>query len=155
MLTGTGIAMNRQFRSLRLSQLDRGLAEAKNLPPRPSGGWIASVREALGLSLAQIAKRLRASRQTVQEFEKAEADDRITIGTLRRVAHAMECNLIYILVPRSGSFEDLAERPARKSAARDVERVVHSMALEDQKPENAAQLIEDEAQRRLNRQKTK
>jgi hypothetical protein len=29
------------------------------------------------------------------------------------------------------------------------------MALEDQKPENSSQLIEDEAQRRLHREKTK
>lgn len=147
--------MNHQFRNLRLSQLDRNLVEARNLPPRPSDGWIASVREALGLSLSHIAKRLNASRQTVQEFEKAEADDRITLAALRRVAGAMDCNLIYTLVPKSGSFEELAERPTRESAARDVQRVVHSMALEDQKPENTTQLIEDEAQQRLNRKKTK
>jgi hypothetical protein len=32
---------------------------------------------------------------------------------------------------------------------------MHTMAIEDQKPENATQLIEDEAQRRLNRRKTR
>jgi predicted DNA-binding mobile mystery protein A len=143
--------MDSQFRHLRLSQLDRNLSEAKKLPPRPSGGWIASVREALGLSLAQIGQRLGASRQTVQEFERAEAGDRITLGALRRVADAMGCDLIYAFAPKSGSFAELAERPARESAARDVQRVVHTMALEDQKPENSNQLIEDEAQRRLNR----
>jgi hypothetical protein len=42
--------MDRQFRHLRLSQLDRSLGEVGNLPPWPSGGWIASVREALGLT---------------------------------------------------------------------------------------------------------
>jgi len=146
--------MNSQFRQLRLSQLDRNLSEAKKLPPRPSGGWIASVREALGLSLAQIGQRLGASRQTVQEFERAEADDRITIGSLRRVAGAMGCDLIYTLVPKSASFAELAElaeRPTRERAARDVHRIVHTMGLEDQKPENTSQLIEDEAHRRLTR----
>ena len=39
--------MDRQFRQLRLSQLDRSLSKERKLPPRPSGGWIASVREAL------------------------------------------------------------------------------------------------------------
>jgi predicted DNA-binding mobile mystery protein A len=143
--------MNSQFRYLRLSQLDRNLAEAKKLPPRPSGGWIASVREALGLSLAQIGQRLGASRQTIQEFERAEAGDRITLGALRRVADAMGCDLIYALAPKSGSFAELAQRPTRERAARDVQRVVHTMALENQKPENTSQLIEDEAQRRLTR----
>jgi predicted DNA-binding mobile mystery protein A len=142
--------MNRQFRHLRLSQLDRSLSETRNLPPRPSGGWIASVREALGLSLAEVGRHLRAARQTVQKFERAEATDRITLGTLRRVADAMGCDLVYALVPKSGSFAELSERPTRERAARDVKSVVHTMALEDQKPENANQLIEDEVQRRLN-----
>ena len=147
--------MNRQFRSLRRSQLDRSFAAAKSLPPRPSGGWIAAVREALGFSLADIGRRLRVPRQNIQMFERAEATDRITLGTLRKVAEAMGCDLIYGFVPKSGSFEELAERPTRESASRDVQRVVHSMALEDQKPENSSQLIEDEAQRRLRREKTK
>jgi predicted DNA-binding mobile mystery protein A len=147
--------MNRQFRSLRRSQLDRSFAAAKSLPPRPSSGWIAAVREALGLSLADVGRRLRVPRQNVQMFEHAEATDRITLATLRKVAEAMGCDLIYGFVPRSGSFEELAERPARESATRDVQRVVHTMALEDQKPENSSQLIEDEAQRRLHREETK
>jgi predicted DNA-binding mobile mystery protein A len=147
--------MNSQFRHLRLSQLDRNLTEARHLPPRPSGGWLASVREALGISLAEIGRRMRVPRQNVQKFERAEADDRITLGTLRRSADAMGCNLIYALVPKVGSFADLAERRVREGVARDVQRVVHTMALEDQKPRNETQLIEDEAQRRLNRGETK
>jgi predicted DNA-binding mobile mystery protein A len=147
--------MNSEFRQLRLSQLDRSLAGARNVPAPPSGGWIASVREALGLSLAEIGRRVRVPRQNVQMFERAEANDRITLGTLRRVAGAMGCNLIYTFVPKSGTFAELAEASAREGATRDVERVIHTMALEGQKPENTTQLIEDEAQRRLNRGKTK
>lgn len=145
--------MNRQFRQLRLSQLDRNLNDMRKVPPRPTDGWIASAREALGLTLGQIAAKLRASRQAVQQFEQAEADDRITLGALRRVAEAMGCDLVYAIVPKSGSFTELAERPAREGAVRDVQRVVHTMALENQKPENADQLIEDEAQRRFHRGK--
>jgi predicted DNA-binding mobile mystery protein A len=148
--------MKSQFRQLRLSQLDRGgVTEARNLPPRPSGGWLASVREAFGLSLAEVGRRLRLPRQNVQKFERAEATDRVTLGTLRRVASALGCDLIYVLVPKSGSFAELAERPAREGAARDVQRVIQTMALEDQKPENATQLIEDEAKRRLSRGETR
>jgi len=142
--------MDRQFRHLRLSQLDRSFNGVRSLPPRPSGGWIASVREALGLTLADVGRHLRAPRQTVQKFERAEATDRITLGTLRRVADAMGCDLVYALVPKSGSFAELAERPTRERAAREAKSVLHTMALEDQKPENASQLIEDEVQRRLN-----
>ena len=145
--------MKLEFRQLRLSQLDRGLAQTRSIPSRPADGWIASVREALGLTLGQIGQRVRASRQAVQQFEKAEANDRITLAALRRVAEAMDCELVYALVPKMGSFAELAELPTRDRAKRDVESVMHTMMLEDQKPENAKQLIEDEAQRRLNRGK--
>ena len=145
--------MQREFRQLRLSQLDRALENMRSVPPRPTGGWIASVREALGLTLQQVSKQIRASRQSVQQLEKAEAEDRITLGALRRVAKAMGCDLLYALVPNTGSFSELAERPTRDRATRDAKSVVQTMLLEGQKPENADQLIEGEAQRRLNRRK--
>lgn len=145
--------MKREFRQLRLSQLDRTVELARSLPPRPSGGWLASVREALAFSQRQVGKKMRASGQAIQQFERAEAEDRITLRALRRVADAMGCDLVYLIVPRSGSFAELAEEPTRARTARDVKSVVHTMALEDQKPENADQLAEDETQRRLNRGK--
>jgi predicted DNA-binding mobile mystery protein A len=145
--------MNREFRQLRLSQLDRNLNSMRTVPPRPADGWIASVRQALGLTLGYVGKHLRASRQAVQQLEKAEAKDRISLGALRRAAEAMGCELVYALVPKNGSFSELAEQPTRDRATRDVKSVMHTMMLEDQKPQHANQLIEDEAQRRLNRGK--
>lgn len=147
--------MNAKFRQLRLSQLDRTLQDMRTPLPRPTSGWISSVREALGITLDQIGKQIGASRQAVQQLERAEATDRITLGALRRAAEAMGCELVYALVPKSGTFAELAERPVRDRAAWDVKSVMHTMMLEDQKPENADQLIEDEAQRRLNRNKTR
>jgi len=141
--------MNTKFRQLRLSQLDRTLQDMRTSPPRPTSGWISSVREALGITLDQIGKQIGSSRQAVQQLERAEATDRITLGALRRAAEAMGCELVYALVPKSGTFAELSERPVRDRAARDVKSVMHTMMLEDQKPENADQLIEDEAQRRL------
>jgi len=147
--------MKPAFRNLRLSQLDRNLELVRSLPPRPSDGWIASVREALGLSLRQVGKKMGASGQAIQQFEQAEAEDRITLRAMRRVAGTMGCDLVYVLLPKSGSFQELAEQPTRERAARDVKSVIQTMALEDQKPQNANQLIKDEAERRLNRRKTR
>jgi predicted DNA-binding mobile mystery protein A len=115
--------MKSQFRQLRLSQLDRSLSGARTIHPRPASGWIASVREALGLTLDEIGRRIHATRQSIQQFERAEASDRITLGALRRLAEAMGCDLVYALVPKSGSFAELAERRTRERAERDVKRV--------------------------------
>jgi predicted DNA-binding mobile mystery protein A len=147
--------MKHEFRQLRLSQLDRILVTARSLPPRPSQGWLASVREALGLSQRQVGRTMQATGQAIQQFEQGEAENRISLRALRRVAGTMGCDVVYVLVPRTGSFAELAEQPTRERAARDVKSVVHSMALEDQKPEDPSKLIEDEAQRRLNRRKTR
>jgi predicted DNA-binding mobile mystery protein A len=147
--------MKHEFRQLRLSQLDRSLPLVRSLPPRPHAGWIASVREALDLSQRKVGKAMHTSGQAIQQFEQAEADDRITVRALRRVAGSMGCELVYILVPKSGSFAQLAEQPTRERATQDAKSVLHTMALEGQKPEHASQLIEDEAQRRLNRRKTR
>jgi len=111
------------------------------------------VRQALGLTLQQVGKQIRTSRQAIQQLERAEAEDRITLGALRRAATALGCDLVYALVPNTGSFAELAERPTRDRAAQDARSVVQTMLLEDQKPGNLDQLIEGEAQRRLNRNK--
>jgi hypothetical protein len=98
---------------------------------------------------------MRASGQAIQQFERTEVEDRITLRSRRRVAGTMGCELVYVLVPKSGSFAELAKEPIREQVARDVKSLVHTMALEDQKPENATQLTKDEAQRRLNHGKTR
>ena len=151
--------MRREFRQLRLSQLDRNLEPATELAI--SAFWRLDrrrAREALGLQARrQVAKKMRMRQQgrPSSSSKKAEAEDRITLRALRRVAGTMGCEVVYVLVPRAGSFAELAEQPTRERTAHDVKSVVHTMALEDQKPENATQLIEDEAQRRLNRNKTR
>lgn len=52
--------------------------------------------------------------------------------TLVRVADALECELVYALVPRRGSLEESLRSRARKVATSLVERIAGSMALEAQ-----------------------
>ena len=70
---------------------------------RPTTGWIRAVRDALGLTLSDVAQRLKVTPPAIRSFEQAEAEDRITLGSLRRTADAMGCDLIYALVPRQDS----------------------------------------------------
>lgn len=67
---------------------------------RPAAGWLRTMREALGLSLADVARRLKVTPPAVRSFEQAEAEDRITLASLRRAAAAMDCELVYAFVPR-------------------------------------------------------
>jgi hypothetical protein len=61
----------------------------------------------------------------------------------------MDCELVYAIVPKSGTIADLAERRARAEATRDVLDVEQTMALENQAPGNVDELIEQETKRRL------
>lgn len=82
--------------------------------PRPSAGWLKTVRDALGMTLSELAQRLKVTAPAVHSFERAETEDRITLGTLRRSAEAMDCDLVYILVPRIPALEAAStsyERP--------------------------------------------
>jgi len=67
---------------------------------RPELGWLRSTRELAGATLAELARRLEVTPPAVRSFEQAEVDDRITLASLRRVAAAMEHDLVYALVPR-------------------------------------------------------
>jgi predicted DNA-binding mobile mystery protein A len=50
---------------------------------------------------------------------------------LRRAAEALDCTLVYALVPNS-SLEAVIEARARKIATRELHRVSHTMRLEAQ-----------------------
>jgi len=88
---------------------------------RPTAGWLRTVRERLGLTLSEIADRLKVTPPAVRSFEQAEAEDRITLASLRRAAAAMECELIYVLVPRAeGSSTRRKRQPAQRAPDRPV-----------------------------------
>jgi predicted DNA-binding mobile mystery protein A len=145
--------MSPPYRRLRLQQLSRSQSvfQAAQDEARPQHGWLRAIREALGMSIAQVAQRMGVTRVRILEFEKAEEDNRITLGSLKRVAEAMNCKLVYAVVPKSGTITELAERQAREEASKRVLSVEHNMALENQAPGDVNQLIEEETKRILNR----
>jgi predicted DNA-binding mobile mystery protein A len=141
--------MRSEFRNLRLKQLDRALepyrAARKEL--RPSKGWIRAIRQALGISSGDLARRLGTSRQLPLQLEKGEAEDRITLKSLRAAANALDCDLVYALVPRADSMQELIENRARAEAKNRVLGIEHSMALENQAVGRIDEAVETETQR--------
>jgi predicted DNA-binding mobile mystery protein A len=147
--------MRNNFRHLRLKQLDRSLGpyRAAGKILRPPKGWIRAIRQALGVSSGELARRLGTSRQLPLQLEKGEAADSITLRSLRGVADALDCDLVYALVPRADSIEELIETRARAEAKKSVLDVEHSMALEDQAAGRIDEAVEAET-RRLVRKRT-
>lgn len=149
--------MRAEFRALRAKQLERALevfAPAKD-SSRPQKGWLRAIREATGISLREMAKRLKKTPTLAAKLEKSEAEYRITLGSLRDAADALGCQLVYALVPKSVSIHDLAEQGARTKAAANVRAVEHSMALEDQAVGGIEDKIEEETRRILKKARKK
>jgi len=90
------------------------------------------MREALGMSQAQLAARAGISRATVQKLEQAEASRRITLDSLDRLAAALGCQVAIALIPHGGSLDALREQVANAKAEELLKPTEHSMKLEGQ-----------------------
>jgi len=112
--------------------------------PRPHKGWIRAIRDALGMSSAELAARIGVSQQRVSQIEQGELHETITLETLRRAANALDCDLVYVLEPRT-SLDEAVKEQAHKKAARHLVPLAHHSRLEDQAlidDDEAAQLEE-------------
>lgn len=107
--------------------------------PRPSRGWIRALREALGMSTSELAQRIGVAQSRVSAIERAEAQGTLKLDTLERAAHALDCQLVYFLVPRTTLEKSVSEQARRKAAAI-LGPVAHSMRLEDQAVDSTGQL---------------
>jgi predicted DNA-binding mobile mystery protein A len=130
--------MQPQERATARRKLDNRLTLLRNSEEfaRPSRGWIKAIREALGMTTAQLAKKIGVSQPRVVAIEKAEATNAITLESLERAARALDCQLVYALVPRK-PLEDLATERAVMLAKRRLQSTSHTMALEDQSVDKA------------------
>lgn len=98
---------------------------------RPPKGWIRAIRQALGMSAAQLAQRMGLSQPRIAQLEKAEASGTLQLDTLARAAEALDCTLVYALVPNT-TLENMVQNRARAKAKGLMPAIHHSMRLENQ-----------------------
>lgn len=98
----------------------------------PGGGWVRAIRESLSMTQGQLASRLSVTRQSIQDFERAESERRITLESLDRLAAGMGCRVVYAVVPVDASLDELRTQRARALAEKMMGPVSHSMAMESQ-----------------------
>jgi predicted DNA-binding mobile mystery protein A len=98
----------------------------------PVRGWIKAIREALGMTTEQLARRLKLKQPSVVALEQSEEKGTIELATLRRVAEALDCTLVYALIPNK-PLETVVRDRARTFLRRRREPIEHTMLLENQK----------------------
>jgi predicted DNA-binding mobile mystery protein A len=140
------MTMKHQFNKLKLEQVDTTLRQVRRntVPPPPKNGWIRTIRECLGMTQAQLAKRLGITRQALDGLERGEVSGTITLDRLRRLAEALHSRVVYMIVPDT-SLTEMRRSRALEIAETQLKRVSHSMKLE------AQDVKQREAKRQLNR----
>lgn len=71
-------------------------------------GWLRAIRQATGMPVREIAEYMKFSPKMVFQMERSEQDNRITLDRLGEMARAMQCDLVYGIVPWKRSIEDQA-----------------------------------------------
>jgi predicted DNA-binding mobile mystery protein A len=121
------------IRALRRHQLDKQLSKYKNMPKFKLGN-IREIRDALGMTSAQLAGRIGVAQSGVSKMEKSELEKSISLKTLERAAEALGCELAYVFVPRV-SLEQAVLNQAHKRITALSENLFRHMAIELQEPD--------------------
>jgi predicted DNA-binding mobile mystery protein A len=125
----TRLSQARQARRILDEKYAAGTVEAVRV--RPRSGWIKAVRTGLGMSQSVLAQRLGVSRTAVTQLERAERDGGVTLSKLSEVAAALNCTLVYALVPNT-SLEQTVQTQVARVVDRQLGYVNATMTLEDQ-----------------------
>lgn len=94
-------------------------------------GWIRYIRTALGMSMKTLAKKAKSTVSTIAQSEKREAQGKVTLETLRKMAEAMDCEFIYAIVPRI-EIQSILMGKAQVKAKKILSKANTHMSLEDQ-----------------------
>jgi predicted DNA-binding mobile mystery protein A len=116
-----------------IEQLNNNLMKYKDLTnlSYPSKGWIRAIRETLGMSCRQLARRTGISQQRLSTIEQQEISGEIKLSTIKKIAEGLNCVFIYALIPQT-SINEIIRQQAQKIVKKRFERVSASMVLEDQ-----------------------
>ncbi len=95
-------------------------------------GWIKYIRSVLGMTLKELGSLAGLSLPTIAQAEKREAEGKVTIETLNKIANAMECEFVYAFVPKE-DIPEMLKKKAMEKAKRSILRADTHMSLEDQK----------------------
>lgn len=107
------------------------MRSTNSLYAKPKSGWVRTIRQALGMSLSDLSERTQLNTSTLSRLEATEAAGKSNLETLQTLADALDCDLVYALLPRT-SLEEQVQQRARQVAATYLRRTQQTMALEQQ-----------------------
>lgn len=120
--------------STAFAQVTRRIESLRSIKEKASvrEGWIKYMRTALGLTLSDLAKLASLSTASVAQAERRETEGQVSLSTLKKMADAMECELVYAFVPKK-DLNTMIHDKAFDKARKTLNLADLHMKLEDQK----------------------
>jgi transcriptional regulator with XRE-family HTH domain len=97
----------RERARIELERQIRPYRRARHQSPPPEG-WLRAMRLATGFPVAELARAMQLSNRMIFQIERSEQKGNIRLKELERMARALECDVVYGLVPWHRSLEDRA-----------------------------------------------
>jgi predicted DNA-binding mobile mystery protein A len=113
-------------------------------------GWIKAIREALGMSTAQLGKKVGIDQSRISRLENAEIENNLKLSSLKKIAEGLNMKFVYGFLPND-TLENIMYEQAKKIALERMKNVNHTMKLEGQElsDEQKKKTLEDLIQKIL------
>jgi predicted DNA-binding mobile mystery protein A len=120
-------------KALTLRQADTKFEKIRPISIHLKGvkSWIKYIRSAMGMSADQLAKKTNMATSSLYQLERGEEENKVNLQSLKKVAEALNCEVIYALVPRE-PLNEMIKRQAYTKAKNIVAESTLNMELEDQ-----------------------
>lgn len=88
-------------RDYQLLEMDEAVRSALTVEIKSPRAWLRGAREALWLSGTDMAEKLQISRSHYLRLEIREKNGKLSLEQIRKIAEAMDCEVIYAIRPKS------------------------------------------------------
>ncbi|MFH1684540.1 MAG: helix-turn-helix transcriptional regulator [Candidatus Margulisiibacteriota bacterium] len=120
------------FRELKFKQVTESIEKKDPIAIGKLGQRIKDIREILGMTQAQMAKRLNIKQPSLSEMEDNIENSKLS--TVLKVIKALDCEFLGVIASKKPIKKRLHER-AEKIAKRVLKRTYANMAMEEQAPD--------------------
>lgn len=128
--------MNSETKRLRLKQVSESIQSHVLFPANEIGRKIADVRQALGMSQRQLAKKIGISQQALNKLENRGSLS--SIETIQKTLMPLGMDLSFSFISKENLLHKVDKRAIEK-AVKMVARTEAGMAMELQQPHKAGQ----------------
>jgi predicted DNA-binding mobile mystery protein A len=118
-------------KSLKLRQLTNSIKEHLPIPIARLGQFLKNIRETVGMTQKQMAKKLKVNQSVISRIE--DNIQSCTLKTISKVVNALECEFMGLIISKV-PLDEIIRKRAEQAAKKILDRTFGNMAMEKQMP---------------------